>query len=102
MQDRTVLLVTHNTALTLPIASFVITVKDGRIVSQEVMQESSIGAEAQLEEAAAYIEEEPSESKAKLPGDENDTDQKASGKLIMDEEVQVGHISWSASEFFAF
>lgn len=99
MQDRTVLLVTHNTALTLPIASFVITVKDGRVVSQEVMQKSSIGAEAQIEEAA-YIEE-PSESKAKLSGEEIDTDQKASGKLIMDEEVQVGHISWSAGEFLA-
>lgn len=102
MQDRTVLLVTHNTALTLPIAGFVVTVKDGRVVSQEVIQKTSIEAEILNEEAAAYIEEEPFESKAKLSGDETDIDKKASGKLVMDEEVQVGHISWSASEFLAF
>lgn len=105
MKDRTVILVTHNTALTLPIARFVVTLKDGRVASQEVVRNASTEAEAeaQIEKAAATIDEEEA-----LESEVNDEpalkkkDSVVSGKLVMDEEVQVGHVSWSASKAIFF
>ncbi|KAE9407796.1 hypothetical protein BT96DRAFT_986429 [Gymnopus androsaceus JB14] len=104
MNDRTVILVTHNTALTLPIARFVVTLKDGRVASQEVVRNASTEpeAEAQIEKAAATIDEEEA-----LESEVNDEpalkkkDSVVSGKLVMDEEVQVGHVSWSAIKLYA-
>ncbi|KAJ4466287.1 P-loop containing nucleoside triphosphate hydrolase protein [Lentinula aciculospora] len=109
MKDRTVILVTHNTALTLPIASFVVTMKDGQVFKQEVMHHaftttiSPPPATADLVEVGVDIKASGDGSKLGGPDDqvEGPQDPDSKGKLIVDEEVQVGHVGWSAIMLYA-
>ncbi|KAF9078002.1 hypothetical protein BDP27DRAFT_1207896 [Rhodocollybia butyracea] len=106
MKDRTVILVTHNTALTFPIASLVVTMKDGRVTSQEVTRAADVQSEVETIEATASkisdtnsLDVEPATLEDKSADAKKD--QGSGGKLVMDEEVQVGHISWAAIKLYA-
>ncbi|KIK54607.1 hypothetical protein GYMLUDRAFT_48525 [Collybiopsis luxurians FD-317 M1] len=113
MQGRTIILVTHNTALTLPIATFVVTMKDGQVASQEVRQfvqtshaESAVAREAaeivgapNYESAESLMDDDAVGREGKFPDAKKNLT--AGGKLVMDEEVPVGHVSWAAVKLYA-
>ncbi|OCH87305.1 multidrug resistance-associated ABC transporter [Obba rivulosa] len=104
VSGRTVILVTHNVALASPIAHFVVSMSaDGRIASQgslaKILAVDS-NLSAQLAEESKKIE------KAEEQVDDEDPDVSArsssDGKLIVDEEIAVGHIGWPALKLYLF
>jgi hypothetical protein len=102
IKNRTVIMVTHNVALTSKIADFVVSLGlDGRVHSQgsisdalatdDKLAEEVIKEQAILEKAEAEIES------ILLPADEP---KKPDGKLILAEEIDIGRVSWSAMNMF--
>ncbi|KAJ7769135.1 hypothetical protein DFH07DRAFT_1058209 [Mycena maculata] len=97
VQGRTVILVTHNVALARPIAHFVVTFgSDGRwIVEKSIAEIAKRGPlPAQIRKDQQILDEtvqEISETPVAKP---------AGGKLIMAEEVQVGHVGASALKLY--
>ncbi|KAI0725238.1 hypothetical protein C8Q72DRAFT_853404 [Fomitopsis betulina] len=101
VRGRTVLLVTHNVSMASPIADFVVALgTDGRITSQgsiasalehdQKLAAEIAKAEAELEKSEESIDEHtPNESPAQ------DT-----GKLVVEEEVAVGHVGWQAMKLY--
>lgn len=93
---------THNIALAAPLADFVVSLStDGRVLSQGDLF-SALEKDKKLQ-AAANVERqvlEKDDQVAALEGDEDKPDKlakKLAGKLIVEEEVAIGHIGWSAS-----
>ncbi|KAL4242609.1 hypothetical protein ABKN59_011139 [Abortiporus biennis] len=97
VRGRTVILVTHNIALASPIADYVVSLDpEGKIRSQGSLStaleiDQSLSAELakesqQIAEVDKEIDEESPDKPAK----------KAASKLIVEEEVEIGHVSWSA------
>lgn len=77
-----------------PIAKFVVSVHDGRAVAQGspsevISKDKDVAAEVQKDEEA--IEKAGEEFDAVAPSTEQ-----SDGKLIVAEEVELGHISWPA------
>ncbi|KAF8832671.1 hypothetical protein HHX47_DHR1001791 [Lentinula edodes] len=99
MEGRTMILVTHNIAVTRPIAGFVVAIKEGRIESQGTVLEA-LGKDSALAEEAnkeqQIIDKTDEEVDEKPPAEET----KADGKLIVAEEIQEGHVSWSAVKMY--
>ncbi|KAJ6521925.1 P-loop containing nucleoside triphosphate hydrolase protein [Mycena vulgaris] len=101
IEGRTVILVTHNVAMTAKIADFVVSVTlDGRVRSQgsisdalakdetlakEVSKDQEILAAAEKEIDSTLAAGEPTEKK---------------GKLIVAEEIAIGHVTWSALNLY--
>lgn len=86
---------THNVAMVRPIADFVVAIKNGRVfskgsVSQVTAQDPSLAVEIK--------EEEQSLAKAEEDIDSQPTPNKtlSTGKLIVAEEVEEGHVRWAA------
>ncbi|KAF9270617.1 hypothetical protein L218DRAFT_983085 [Marasmius fiardii PR-910] len=100
VKGRTIILVTHNVALTRPIAGFVVSLKDGCIVSQGTMADA-------LEHSIA-LQEEESKDKETSDKSEEEVDPKpfepsklaTNKKLIVAEEIEEGHVSWSALKVY--
>ncbi|KAF8917347.1 P-loop containing nucleoside triphosphate hydrolase protein [Mucidula mucida] len=96
VKGRTIILVTHNVALTLPVADFVVSVKDGRISAQgsasdvlgktESLKDEAMKDEQSLEKGAQEID--------------SPADKKPSRKLIIAEEMDDGHVGWSALQLY--
>lgn len=90
IKDRTVLMVTHNVALTRSIAGFVVSINDGHVVNQGTVSDTLsddevlVQAEVSVNEA---IEEGHDEDKSKNPTE-------GQGKLIIAEEVRIGSVGW--------
>ncbi|KAJ7264448.1 P-loop containing nucleoside triphosphate hydrolase protein [Mycena haematopus] len=98
IQNRTVILVTHNVALTRPIADFVVTFgSDGRIQSQGTMSETTKRGllPAQIQEDQQVVDKAQQEIDA-----DTSVTEPANGKLIVAEEVQLGHVSGSALKMY--
>ncbi|THU95701.1 P-loop containing nucleoside triphosphate hydrolase protein, partial [Dendrothele bispora CBS 962.96] len=100
IKGRTVLLVTHNLVLTQPIAGFVVSMKDGKIASQGTVSDAldhnrSLVAEARQEEQELQIAEETIDVTAPVADGS-----KSDGKLIIAEEVEIGHVGWPAMRLF--
>ncbi|KAJ3985397.1 hypothetical protein F5890DRAFT_1510435 [Lentinula detonsa] len=99
MQGRTIILVTHNIAVTRPIAGFVVAIKEGRIESQGTVLEA-LGRDSVLAEEARkeqqVIDKADDRVDQELPVQEPKTD----GKLIVAEEIQEGHVNWSAVKMY--
>ncbi|CAE7138909.1 unnamed protein product [Rhizoctonia solani] len=104
---RTVLIVTHNVAMVSEVADFVVSLANGRVVSQgcvsEVLRTSAefraeVEEEKQIEEIAAQVTDEI-DLVAVVPENEN---KKGDGRLILEEEVAVGHVGWPALKLFLF
>lgn len=86
---------THNVAMARPIADFVVAIKEGRIESQGTVQDAFKQDKALSEEAAndqQKLDKANEEVDEQPPADEP----KGSGKLIVAEEIQEGHVSWAA------
>ncbi|KAE9391369.1 P-loop containing nucleoside triphosphate hydrolase protein [Gymnopus androsaceus JB14] len=96
--DRTILMVTHNVALAQSVAGFVVSIKDGRILSQGTVSETLskdkvLASQVKTEESMIEAVEEELDGagdKSKKAADANQ------GKLIVAEEVQVGNVGWPA------
>ncbi|GJE87809.1 multidrug resistance-associated ABC transporter [Phanerochaete sordida] len=97
VHGRTVILVTHNVALAAPIAEFVVSLgTDGRIKSQGSLS-SALEKDARLAADAAKERLQLKKADETVDGTESQgTDRKASGKLIVEEEVAQGNVSWAA------
>ncbi|KAI0080061.1 P-loop containing nucleoside triphosphate hydrolase protein [Panus rudis PR-1116 ss-1] len=101
LRGRTVILVTHNVAMTSPIAEFVVSLgSDGRVLSQGTLSK----ALAKNKKLAVELKEETEEiqkheDEIDQP-DEPDVPAKSDGKLIVDEEIALGHVGWKALKLF--
>ncbi|KAI0076666.1 multidrug resistance-associated ABC transporter [Panus rudis PR-1116 ss-1] len=102
LRGRTVILVTHNIAMTSPLAEFVVSMgPDGRILSQGTLsnalaKDKTLSAELAQDKKA--IEKDEERSKDADPAQNKPKDGK--GKLIVEEEVEVGHVGWHAMKLF--
>ncbi|KAJ7625289.1 P-loop containing nucleoside triphosphate hydrolase protein [Mycena polygramma] len=99
IEDRTVILVTHNVALARPIADFVVTFgSDGRVSSQgsisEVTKRGTLAAQLRKDEQAL------DKINQEIDTEDPTADKPADGKLIVAEEIQVGHVSASALKMY--
>ncbi|OCH84366.1 multidrug resistance-associated ABC transporter [Obba rivulosa] len=102
VRGRTVILVTHNVAVAGPIADFVVSLDtDGRIASQGSL-DLALAKNAKL--LKEVREEEEEVEKAEQETDEADLDasvpQNTSGKLVVQEEIAVGHVGWTAFNMY--
>ncbi|KAJ7069538.1 hypothetical protein C8F01DRAFT_1113104 [Mycena amicta] len=101
IQGRTVILVTHNIALTRPIADFIVTFgPDGRIQAQGTISEISKRGPiaAQILEEQKDLDKQQQVVDPKVP---EDTKPKSpDGKLIVAEEIEMGHVSASALKMY--
>ncbi|KZT18101.1 hypothetical protein NEOLEDRAFT_1152799 [Neolentinus lepideus HHB14362 ss-1] len=107
IRGRTVILVTHNVALASPVANFVVSIgTDGRILSQGTVSDAlakdhKLSKEvAQEEKAMEKVEDEIDSAEQDAGKPDNDA-KKDAGKLVVAEEVAVGHVSWSAGLIIA-
>ncbi|KAI0656583.1 multidrug resistance-associated ABC transporter [Cubamyces menziesii] len=105
VRGRTVLLVSHNVALTRPIADFVVALgSDGRIASQGSLEKTlredmELLAELAEEEAQLkHADEAFSQSEHESENAQKDGDQ--SGKLIVAEEVEEGQVGWKTIRLY--
>jgi ABC-type multidrug transport system ATPase subunit len=101
LEGRTVLLVTHNVVLAEQISDFVVVLGlDGRMTSQGSMTDAL--------KSNSRLRRKQTQEMTKAEIEENTTGGKKeggkSGKLIVKEEMGVGHVSWeagSSSQVFA-
>ncbi|KAF9807084.1 hypothetical protein IEO21_08395 [Rhodonia placenta] len=101
VRGRTILLVTHNVAMATPIAEFVVSLgTDGRIVSQGSLSKA-LARDKKLSEEVADENQEIKKAENEVDhGEPNVEAKKSDGKLILAEEVSVGHVSWAALRMF--
>ncbi|CAE6473454.1 unnamed protein product [Rhizoctonia solani] len=100
---RTVLIVTHNVAMVSEVADFVVSLANGRVVSQGYISEmlrtnarfrAEVEKEKQIEEKAEQNTLDNQEAKPE------DITKKGDGKLVVEEEVAIGHVGWPALKLF--
>ncbi|KAH9829694.1 uncharacterized protein C8Q71DRAFT_789576 [Rhodofomes roseus] len=97
LRGRTVLLVTHNVAMTKGLADFVVALGlDGKISSQGTLS-NALERDSKL--AAEVAEEQALIDKTEEIIDDSRSKQ-SSGKLVVEEEVAVGHVGWSAMKTY--
>ncbi|KAL0058896.1 hypothetical protein AAF712_014394 [Marasmius tenuissimus] len=108
LRGRTVLLVTHNIPLVAPLADLVVSVKDGKIMSQGTLDAALSKVESLAEEVQEQIEElkeddrkDGDEDEESLEAEVDPTAQAQEGKLILEEEVQIGRVGTSAAKLYA-
>ncbi|KAK7048418.1 ATP-binding cassette transporter [Favolaschia claudopus] len=101
LQGRTVILVTHNIALTSKLADFVVSVGlDGRVHGRDSISDALAKDEVltkEINDEAGVIETAIEELKFDTSADEP---KKPDGKLIVAEEIEIGHVSWDALSMF--
>lgn len=93
-----------------PLAEFVVSLHDGHIVSQgsvgdALKKDAKLEEEFKHEEEALELDEvEETVVDSADPADPGAPDKKKDGKLIVAEEIEVGHVSWAActSAFLKF
>ncbi|KAJ3718421.1 hypothetical protein C8R42DRAFT_723772 [Lentinula raphanica] len=100
MEGRTIILVTHNIAITRPIAGFVVAIKDGRIESQGTVSEALRRDSALAEEARREQQVIDKSDSGVVPDQPPVKEQKADGKLIVAEEIQEGHVKYDAVKMY--
>ncbi|KAF9029722.1 hypothetical protein BDZ89DRAFT_1065204 [Hymenopellis radicata] len=104
-KGRTIILVTHNITLCEPIADFVVSIKDGRIVSQGSLSEAlksdeTLQEETKVEEEIIAKADQEVDEDSSSPTHNEDSAKKPSGQLIIAEEIDEGHVSWSALNLY--
>ncbi|KAJ7773843.1 hypothetical protein B0H16DRAFT_1510188 [Mycena metata] len=94
MKDRAVILVTHNIAMTSKLADFVVSVgSDGRVHGQVATEK--VLAQVSKDQAIVQAVEQELDSTAST---EKITE--GTGKLVVAEEIEIGHVSWEAWNMF--
>ncbi|KAH8086617.1 hypothetical protein BXZ70DRAFT_1067776 [Cristinia sonorae] len=103
IQGRTVILVTHNVALTSSIADFIVSMgSNGRILSQGSLSKALAKDKklsAELQEETKQIEKAEHEID---PVEAGTNEQSKKGKLIVAEEISEGHIGWPALKMWFY
>ncbi|KAJ7642249.1 multidrug resistance-associated ABC transporter [Roridomyces roridus] len=84
MAGRTVVLVTHNVDIVAPIANYHVQMRNGTVWEQSATEPSN-----------TYIDI-PAELSPEKPEGEAEVKAEVGGKLIVSEEVAIGHVSWKA------
>ena len=94
---------THNVPMVAPIADFVISLGlDGRIASQGTVSDALIKDSELLKEAVEMNEiTEKAEEAIDLTEPEK-KDKNGAAKLVMAEEIALGHVSWPALKLYVF
>ncbi|KAM5539757.1 hypothetical protein V8D89_006570 [Ganoderma adspersum] len=98
LRGRTVILVTHNVAMASPIADFVVDVgSDGRILSQGSL-ENALAHDSKLLEEVEHEAEELQKADQEIDGEKTEdvNAPSSAGKLVVAEEIAVGHVGWRA------
>ncbi|PIL29335.1 ATP-binding cassette transporter [Ganoderma sinense ZZ0214-1] len=98
LRGRTIILVTHNVAMVSPIADFVVDVGcDGRILSQGTL-ENALAHDSKLLKDVEHEVKELQKDDQEIDGEKEDVVNAPSsaGKLVVAEEVEVGHVGWKA------
>ncbi|KAI6136946.1 hypothetical protein F5141DRAFT_1077700 [Pisolithus sp. B1] len=100
LKNRTVILVTHNVAVVSPVAQYVVSLSsNGRIASQGTLSEAiatndKLAAEVAKEQEGLEREEEVVDNAEQVPQNKGD------GKLVLEEEILEGRVSWSALNLY--
>ncbi|KAJ7662659.1 hypothetical protein DFH06DRAFT_1471446 [Mycena polygramma] len=94
LADRTVILVTHNVDITTPIAAYCVHVRNGTVWDQGLPSEV-IATNKDLRTAPTTAETEVAEKAEDFAATEK-TVKTDGGKLIIAEEVAIGHVSWKS------
>ena len=87
---------THNVALVSPIADFVVDVgSNGRILSQGSLS-NALSRDAELRQELQQEEEEILKEEKDMNDGQIDDDlvKQNSGRLVVEEETEVGHVGW--------
>ncbi|KAL9711361.1 hypothetical protein Ac2012v2_005906 [Leucoagaricus gongylophorus] len=103
VRGRTVLLVTHNIALTSGLADFIVSIGgNGTILSQGTDMSVAISQNSKLISEMKSNEETQDTREAASDHEKNPTpmDGVPQGKLIVAEDIQQGHITWKAMKLF--
>lgn len=106
-KGRTVLLVTHNVLLCEPIAGYVISLgRDGEIVSQGTIDEAlkkNASLKEEIETEADALKKEDEVKVVEGSKDAENVEDKAdeTGKLIVAEEMAIGHVTWASGAFYS-
>ncbi|KAG0697813.1 hypothetical protein DFH29DRAFT_984146 [Suillus ampliporus] len=102
VKDRTIILVTHNVAMASSVAHFVVSLgSNGQIVSQGSISEAIAKDDKFAAEVAKEQEVLAKEAEVVDTPEEPEADAKKSdGKLVMSEEIAVGHVSWPAFKLY--
>lgn len=88
---------THNVDITAPIAAYCVNIRNGTVWDHGLVSEV-ITANEDLR-TAAEVTDEATEKVEDLVAAEEVTKTEG-GKLIVSEEVAIGHVSWESSEYF--
>ncbi|KAJ7813135.1 P-loop containing nucleoside triphosphate hydrolase protein [Mycena olivaceomarginata] len=97
IKNRTVILVTHNVVMTSKIAEFVVSLGlDGRVHSQGSVSDALEQDEQLAEEVTKDQEILELAEKELDPITALDNPPKKDGKLVIPEEIAIGHVSWKA------
>ncbi|TBU53541.1 hypothetical protein BD310DRAFT_937787 [Dichomitus squalens] len=103
LRGRTVILVTHNVAITSPIADFVVSLgSDGRVASEGTLSKA-LAKDQTLSREFGDQREELKKSEGEVDAVEPDDEvapKKGDGKLIVAEEISEGHVSWQALRLY--
>ncbi|TCD60867.1 hypothetical protein EIP91_009386 [Steccherinum ochraceum] len=103
LRGRTIILVTHNLALAAPVADFVVALSaNGRILSQGTLS-SALEKDKKLQSELDKDQETLQKYEQTVEELEADKtpEKKPSGQLVVEEEMAVGRVSWSALRLFA-
>ncbi|KXN82428.1 ATP-binding cassette transporter abc4 [Leucoagaricus sp. SymC.cos] len=103
VKGRTVILVTHNIALTGDLADFVVSLgSNGTILSQGTDISAAISRNSKL--VSELKAQERAQVSGEATGETNENEAPADGspmgKLIVAEEIQQGHVTWKAMKLF--
>ncbi|VDB87410.1 unnamed protein product [Peniophora sp. CBMAI 1063] len=99
---RTVILVTHNIAITAPIAEHVISLDNGRVVAQgsiSAVLDTDTSLASKIKEVKEALKDTKEEQGEELT-EEKAPATKADGKLVLAEELAEGTITWAALRLF--
>ncbi|KAJ7691269.1 hypothetical protein B0H17DRAFT_1159808 [Mycena rosella] len=101
IKGRTVILVTHNVAMTSKIAKFVVSVGlDGRVSSRGSISDALAHDEVLATEVSKGHETLEAASKETISTPAVDQPKVTKGKLIVAEEIAIGHVTWSALNLY--
>uniref|UniRef100_A0A8H8CG88 P-loop containing nucleoside triphosphate hydrolase protein n=1 Tax=Psilocybe cubensis TaxID=181762 RepID=A0A8H8CG88_PSICU len=99
VQDRTILLVTHNIALLAPISGFIVSLgHDGAIVTQGTDFKNGFSQESALRNEFIDNSEDVWNQETDMTIDEKEI--ASSGKLVVAEEIATGHITWKSFKLY--
>jgi ABC-type glutathione transport system ATPase component len=90
---------THNVALTAPLADFMVSFQDGQVLQQGAVKEvlkRDLVVSAELREEREVLKKVDEEVDLP-PGAMPQTAAQSDGKLIVAEEVALGHVGWAPS-----